>query len=259
MTDSGEADAGVDLPACLVLHGLGGGPYELAPLIDRLRGEGFVVESPTLPGHDTPGPIMPASCWSDWIRVAVETLQSMAARHRRVAVVGFSTGGTMALYLCASQAVDRQVLIAPFLAIRHTPRIPLPTGPTLALIAKVIPNVPRRAAAVRDRAMREWADSTDRYRTFSLEAARSALELIDLVKPLVPDIKAPTLILQGKRDSVVEPASAAWLHDRLGSTRKSIIWLDHSDHLLALDQEREFAIDAIVAFLREPLGETAGE
>ncbi len=30
-------------PSCLVLHGLGGGPYELQPLIDALEAEGLRV------------------------------------------------------------------------------------------------------------------------------------------------------------------------------------------------------------------------
>ena len=50
-------------PACLVLHGLGGGPYEMGPVIDALEAEGLRVSAPILPGHEGPGPIMPASNW----------------------------------------------------------------------------------------------------------------------------------------------------------------------------------------------------
>jgi carboxylesterase len=90
--------------------------------------------------------------------------------------------------------------------------------------------------------MRRWASSADRFRTFNVNAAVSALELIDLVKPLVPGITTPTLIIQGKLDSVVEPGNASWLHDRLGSTQKELVMLPRSDHLVALDREREQVI-----------------
>ncbi len=97
--------------------------------------------------------------------------------------------------------------------------------------------------------MRRWAGSTDRFKTFSVHAAISALELIDAVKPLVPEIKVPTLILQGKLDSVVEPGFASWLHDNLGASEKSLVVLPRSDHLVALDSEREQVIALARDFL----------
>ncbi|MGA9926326.1 MAG: hypothetical protein WBQ29_23210, partial [Isosphaeraceae bacterium] len=51
--------------SCLVLHGLGGGPYELGPLIAALENAKLVVAAPVLPGHEGPGPTMPSSKWSD--------------------------------------------------------------------------------------------------------------------------------------------------------------------------------------------------
>ena len=62
------------------------------------------------------------------------------------------------------------------------------------------------------------------------------------VGTLVSDITTPTLIIQGRRDTVVEPRKAAWLHDHLGSTRKALVVLPRSDHLVALDRDRERAV-----------------
>jgi carboxylesterase len=126
-------------------------------------------------------------------------------------------------------------------------------------LAKVMPDLPRRPPAVRDPEMRRWASSADRFRTFSLHATLSALDLIDEVKRLVPKIMTPTLIIQGQLDTVVEPANASWLHRHLASTDKSIISLPRSDHLIALDREREQVIAATKAFVlgREDLIESA--
>src|SRR5271165_5146004 len=77
--------------SCLVLHGLGGGPYELRPLIAALQNAGLVVAAPVLPGHDSPGPTMPASKWSDWATIAEAAFDELAATGGRVAVIGFST------------------------------------------------------------------------------------------------------------------------------------------------------------------------
>jgi carboxylesterase len=235
--------------SCLILHGLGGGPYELTPLIAALKEGGFPVAVPVLPGHEGPGPTMPASRWTDWAETAETAFDGMVGEGRPVAVLGFSTGATLALELASRKPVAMQVLMAPFLAIRYTGLIPIRPASYLRQVAKLIPDLPRRPPAVRDREMRRWASGTDRFRTFNLHAALSGLELIDTVKPLVPTITTPSLIFQGRLDTVVEPANSTWLYQNLGSEEKALIHLDHSDHLVALDRDRALLIEATLEFL----------
>ncbi|MGO9465715.1 MAG: alpha/beta hydrolase [Isosphaeraceae bacterium] len=237
-------------PACLVLHGLGGGPYELAPLLGALQTDGLTVKCPVLPGHDGPGPVMPASRWDEWAAAAETGFDELAASGSKVAVVGFSTGATVALHLATRRPVERLVLLAPFLAIRYAGLIPLRPAAYLRWLARLVPDLPRRAPAVRDREMRGQASEANVYRTFSVPAALSALELIDELLPEISRIQTPTLIIQGERDTVVEPAHAGWLHHNLGSAHKRLVYLDQSDHLVALDCQRDRAISETLAFLR---------
>jgi carboxylesterase len=229
-------------PSVLVLHGLGGGRFELAPLIDALEEAGCRVSSPVLPGHAVNGPIMPASNWEDWAKAAELAFDELASFGRPVVVVGFSTGGTLALLLASRRPVARLVLLAPFLAIRYVGLIPFRPASYLGLIARILPNLPRRSPPARDREARRLLEKVVRFRTFSLKATLSALELIERVKPLVPSIQTPTLILQGKLDTVVDPAGAVWLFDHLGSPDKELSWFLKSDHLLALDHERALVV-----------------
>ena len=240
--DEPGGSVGTRAPACLLLHGLGGGPYELRPLITALQAEGLRVSAPVLPGHEGPGSVMPASHWRDWVAAAESAFDELADGGAPVVVIGFSTGATLALYLAGRKPVARQVLMSPFLAIRYTGLIPLRPASYLRHLAMVMPDLPRRPPAVRDPQMRRWASETDRFRTFNLNAALSALEMIDLVKPIVPEVTIPTLIIQGKLDTVVEPGNASWLHRHLGATQKDLVFLHHSDHLVALDREREQVI-----------------
>src|SRR5271155_4385547 len=103
-------------PSCLALHGLGGGPYEMGPLIAALEADGIHVAAPILPGHEPKGPVMPASNWRDWATASEAAFDALAAPGGPVVVVGFSTGGTLAMRLATRRPVARMVLLAPFLA-----------------------------------------------------------------------------------------------------------------------------------------------
>ncbi len=250
-----EREGDPDRRPCLVLHGLGGGPYELQPLIDALAASGRSVRAPVLPGHDGAGPSMPPSSWPDWTRCAEAWYDDTASEAAPAVVVGFSTGAMIALHLASRRKVDRLVLLAPFLAIRHARLLPFRPAGLLRVLARWAPEIPRRGPAVRDPEMRRWAAGLDRFRTFNLHAAVSALELIEQVKPLLATIDAPVLIVQGRLDTVVEPSGAAWLQGRLAAGRSRLIELPRSDHLIALDRERGAMIEAVLGFLDEP---TAG-
>ena len=238
-----------DRPSCLVLHGLGGGPYEMGPVIEALELEGLRVSAPVLPGHGGPGRVMPASDWRDWAETTESAFDALAAEGRPVAVLGFSTGATLALRLATRRPVARQVLIAPFLAIRYSGLVPVRPATYLRHLARFLPHLPRRPPALRDPEARRRLAALARFRTFNLHATLSALDLIAEVEPLVPGITIPTLILQGRLDTVVEPANARWLHDRIGSTRKALVVLPRSDHLVAHDRDREQAIAATLDFV----------
>jgi carboxylesterase len=250
-TDAPVPTESVSLPSCLALHGLGGGPYEIGPLIDALRADGLRVEAPVLPGHKPIGRIMPASHWRDWASESEMAFDALAATGGPVVVIGFSTGGTLALRLATCRPVARMVLLAPFLAIRYSGLIPLRPASYLRQLAKVIPDLPRRPPAVRDPVMRRWASAQDGFRTFNLQATISALELIDEVSQHMCEITTPTLIIQGRLDTVVEPFNARWLHSQLGATTKGLMILPRSDHLVALDRDRNRAIAATVQFVRD--------
>ncbi len=236
-------------PSCLLIHGLGGGVYELAPIAEALEGVGLRTLAQTLPGHEGPGPIMPSSLWRDWVVAVEAAFDRLAAEGRPVVVVGFSTGATLALHLSAQRQVARQVLLAPFLSIRFSHLIPLAPSLYLRPLARVLPNLRRRPPAVRDRSVRKQLAASSPFRTFSLGATLSALELIEHVKPMVSTITTPTLILQGRRDTVVEPRDATWLRDHLGAIDKTLVILPRSDHLLAFDRDREEVISRTLAFL----------
>src|ERR1700722_20173411 len=77
----------------LILHGFTGNPYSMRPLAERCATVGYSVELPRLPGHGTSLEDLVTRRWSDFVAVALDAYDELAARCDKVAVVGLSVGG----------------------------------------------------------------------------------------------------------------------------------------------------------------------
>jgi carboxylesterase len=66
---------------------------------------------------------------------------------------------------------------------------------------------------------------------------------------LLPSITVPTLVMQSIREHTVEPESAQFIYNNLGSSDKKLVWLKKSGHIITLDAERELVFEEIGRFL----------
>jgi len=228
--------------ACLMLHGLGGGAYELWLLAQRLHRQGLTVQGVLYPGHDRPG-AMPPSRWQDWFEHSAAQLALLQTQFAQVDLIGFSTGCPLALHLATQYPVGNLVLLAPFLAL------PFPLEALVQSLGRVIPQTPRLALPLKDRAMRREAEQVAFLRTMNMAAVRSALDLIAVVKSELATITNRTLLIQSPLDSVVAPRGAQVIYDNLASVEKRLIWLKTSDHIVPLDLEREAVFQTVEQFL----------
>lgn len=235
--------------AVLLVHGLGGGPHEVQRLAHELHERhGLTVQAVRLPGHGGPGPRMPASTWTEWFAAVKGAHTELRARHSRVDLVGFSTGAILVLHVAATEDVaGRIVLLAPFVRVRRPGLLPV-TPETLVRALPFVRSVPRMPPPLRDRVLRREVEACAVYRTFNLDATRSALTLVGMVMSELAQVRAPVLLVQGRRDSVVEPAGAARIYARLVADKR-LVWIDGSDHLLTLDVDSAQVHGEAAAFL----------
>jgi carboxylesterase len=232
--------------AVLLVHGLGGGPYELQRLGERVHAElGWTVRAVQLPGHREAAPLMPHSTWQQWLAGVEDALDALehdtgcAAVH----VVGFSTGSLPALRLAESGRLRGKVaVLAPFFSVFR------PLGLNVEPAMGLLPYVPRRAPPLRNRVTRAEVERCVPFQVFSTRAARSALELAKEVLADAARITAPTLIVQGDADTVVDAAGATRLAARLTGPHQLVV-VKGSDHLLTLDDQRDEVFRAVLEFL----------
>lgn len=232
--------------ACLLLHGLGGGVYEMSLLGLFLHEAGYTVQAFNYPGHELGSGRMPPSTWEQWYEAVESNYQQLYQTYGAVSVIGFSTGCPLALYLASHYPVKNLVLLSPFVAIKKPWFSPFKPEKYLFL-RRVLKEVPRINPFSNQGKSRDYLG----FETFNLESVQSALDLIDLVKVRLDKIDVPTLIIQSPYDSVVESIGASFLYDNLASQIKKLILLEKSDHIITLDIEKERVFEEVQQFLAE--------
>jgi carboxylesterase len=230
--------------ACLLLHGLGGGPYEMRLLGQSLYQAGYATQAFNYPGHEPDLIKMPPSNWQQWYAAVEENYQKLTQRYQSVSLVGFSTGCPLALELASNYAVKNLVMLSPFLALKKPWYLPFKPELFLPMVKNVIKEVPRIPPSAR-------IEQPLGLATFNLESVMSALDLIEIVKGKLDKITVPTLIIQSPLDRVVDPSGANLLYENLGSRDRRLIWLENSDHTITLDVEREKVFQEVKDFLAE--------
>jgi len=224
----------------LLLHGLTGTPGEVEPLGNYLAQKGISTLAPWLKGHGTDPKDLAKTTWRDWVESVSEAYEEIRRRCSRVFVGGLSMGGAQALHLAANHPVAGVVSMATPVRIfdfrfngiaffrflqRKTSQL---TGGILD---------PTAAAHV----------------TYPYLATKNLYELkklMDTVRPELPRIQVPALVIQGRKDSMVPPANGRIIYDALGSARKHLLYLDHSDHVVTMDFDKEIVFDKVFRFIQ---------
>jgi carboxylesterase len=227
---------------CLLLHGWAGTCDSMRYLGQRLQGAGITVFAPLLPGHGTCPEDMAKVTAEDWVRAAVRHLYLLADRCPSTFVAGLSMGGTLTLYLGATQG-DRLRGIAP---INGAVFLNNPDFAALAFRDDAPDMVPIFEEGL-------LKDPTVTEVTYDLRPRNTVLAVLGLAKvteELLLRITVPTLILQSKEDGVVPASNAELFYERISSSDKRIRWLNNSYHVATLDYDKDIVADEITGFIR---------
>jgi carboxylesterase len=79
-------------------------------------------------------------------------------------------------------------------------------------------------------------------------ALRELWRLTDALKPELPKIHQPALVIQAREDDVASIRNAQYLQRNLGGLVETLI-LDDSYHLVTVDQQRHLTNDRVVSFV----------
>jgi len=248
---------GAGTRGALVLHGLTGTPHEVRPFAEALAARGFVVRVPMLAGHGDLA-TLERTHWQQWYAGAAAALDELRASGVvRTLVLGFSLGGLLALRLAALRPADVDALAALAVPLGLRPWQRHAIGVLARLrgvrpLAGLVGMLPKAGPDVR--ILREFAASPS-LRGMPWPALAQLVALQHEVVNLLPQVRAPLLVLHGRLDHTAPLADSERLVQRVGSTRVERIVLPDSFHQLGLDVDRDAATAAVVRFAVAELGE----
>lgn len=223
----------------LVVHGFTGAPSEMRLLGEYLNTLGYTVLGPRLAGHGVTPEEMAKTFWNHWYGSVEDGYHLLAGICKKVMVVGLSMGGLLALKLASEYPIERvAVLSTPiYIANKRLKLLPL-----YRMYTNFVPKERKHLS-------REVDAYSISYNVTPLNCLASLLKLIRHVDGLLPSITIPALVLQSKKEHTVEPESAQYIYDKLGSHEKELVWLKKSGHIVTLDIERDFVFKTVGQFL----------
>lgn len=238
----------------LLIHGLGYARWGWEPVVDGLAEDNEVLlfDNRGIGASDAPpGPYTVGELSGDAASVLDE------AGVERAHVLGTSLGGMVALQLALDQPerVDKLVLACTTPGGNGAAPMPNGTVRLMAEAATLPPEVALRRfvenafgrrpdAALVDRILQHRLATAQQQPAWAAQAAAGAtFDVYDRVG----DVHAPTLVLTGDADNVVDPQNSAVLAERIAGARLEVF---HGAGHLFFWEEPERFVQVVTEFLR---------
>ncbi|HET8990460.1 MAG TPA: alpha/beta fold hydrolase [Acidimicrobiales bacterium] len=226
----------------LVLHGFTGNPTSMRPLAEAAAAAGYSVELPRLPGHGTSVEDMVTTRFEDWLGEAEAAYDRLVSRGGRVAVVGLSMGGTLAVRLAETREVAGAALINPL--VKAQPE-------TLEGIGQLLEAGLTTVEAIGSDIKREGTRELS-YDATPLAGAQSLFRALGEVEADLVRVTCPVLLVSSREDHVVPPENGDLVAARVSGPLERV-WLEDSYHVATLDNDRDLVEASVTAFLARVL------
>ncbi len=229
----------------LLLHSYTSTPYEFYDLAKYLADKGLTVLAPTIAGHGTTPEDLAKTTIADWQQSAEDAYLFLKQKAKKVFVVGSSFGGNLAFHLATkfSNPLAGVVSMGTPIKVRWEKAFKLAIY-TYGWFKK---NQKKRRA---DYKLIYLNQEQVVYPVMPVPSLRRFFSFIHKITiPSLKNIKAPTLIIQSSADKIVDPRSAQYLHEHLGSEDKRVLWVNGHHHALAIDEKRGLIYKAIYRFV----------
>ncbi len=227
----------------LLLHGYTSSLRTVDGLVPLLEEAGIPYRMPVLRGHGTSYEDLQGVTARDWYVDAQKALLELAPEVDRVAVVGLSMGGLVALNL----AMNHPDLVATTVTVAASLRFKDPLSSLTGILAKVVPTWPS-PNSFNDRSLKV---NSENYLKFTTDSFASLYAYSQEIESRLAEVTTPICILQSKKDQIIAPVAANVIYEQVSSPNREIHWFKRSGHEMMQDLEADGVIEAIMKYLNK--------
>lgn len=231
----------------VLVHGYLAAPLEIYELAEYLYEQGYAVYGVRLKGHGTAPEDLAETPWEAWYESVNRGYAVIKTLTDDIILGGFSTGGALAL-LAAARKKDKIQAVFSINAPLQLRDYAVHLIPSLHVVNLILNRF--------QRSVPEWkyvANDPEHehinYQRNPVSAIKQLGEVMGVMENSLSEIVAPTLILQGSRDPVVDPSSAQLIFHQVGTSDKEMVMLERDRHGVVLGEDSEDVFERVVQFL----------
>ena len=224
----------------LMVHGFTASPQEMRWMGTSLHERGYTVLGVRLAGHATSLADLARVRWQDWFHSVEDGYHQLSSRCSDVIPIGISLGGALSLMLASMHPVKA------FIGLSTPYRLDLPPTRLLRAASLFRPYKPKDPGGWN---RKEAAAARIHYDAYPLRSIAEITLLLDHLRPKLPEIHCPVLLMHSRRDDFVTPDNMENLHNDIGSRNKVRKYFDRSNHILTCDIDREGVLAETAAYL----------
>jgi len=225
----------------LLLHGFTSSTRTVDGMVPYLEKRRIPYAMPVLRGHGTHYRDMAGTTADDWYADAEKALLELSAKVDKVIVVGLSMGGLVAIDL----GIRHPDKIASLVTMATALKFKDPLSGLSEYLSRAVKFWPS-PNAYNDK---ECAENNRNYPKFATDAFVSLYKYSREVEMRLPELMAPIMILQSKKDQIVSPVSANLIYEGVSSEFRDIVWFKRSGHEMGQDMEAAQVFETIDSFI----------
>ncbi|MEG8979526.1 carboxylesterase [Priestia megaterium] len=225
--------------AVLLLHGFTGNSADVRMLGRFLEKKGYTCHAPHYKGHGVAPEELVHTGPKDWWKDVMDGYEFLKSKgHESIAAVGLSLGGVFSLKLGYTVPIKG---IVPMCAPMYIKSEEVMYEGVLAYA--------REYKKREGKSSEQIEQEMEEFKQTPMNTLKSLQELIAEVRNSVDMIYAPTFVVQGRHDHMINTDSANIIYNSVESSTKDIKWYEESGHTITFDKERDELHEDVYAFL----------
>ena len=232
----------------LLIHGYMAAPEEMKSFAQYLHKKSFTVYVPRLKGHGTAPEDLAKTSYDQWIESVEEGFVVLKHTCKKIIVGGFSTGAGLALELSTRlDGIQAVFAVAPPMKLQDLGSYFVPAIDAWNAVLKKIHL---------DTIAKEFIENNPEnphinYLRNPIAGIHQLEKLMEQLEPKLKNIYKPALVVQSRKDPVVNPKGTLKLFEQIGSDIKEYYIFDCECHGILIGKGAKRIYKAIENFINQ--------